>query len=97
VLSLSQALSEELRKKNVTVTPLSRRDTHEFDVRAGMSNSKLFNGPRWTPRASPSPGTVRWCAENAWSSQDCGIDVVLGARLAPKVFSSVSRRKLNRV
>ncbi len=46
VLSFSEALHEELRGKNVTVTCLCPGPTHTgFAARAGIQNSKGFKGP----------------------------------------------------
>ncbi len=57
VLSFSEALSEELRGKNVTVTCLCPGPTHTgFAARAGTENSNLFKGRVMSSKAVAEAG-----------------------------------------
>jgi hypothetical protein len=98
VLSFSEALSEELRKKGVTVTALCPGATRtEFDQRAGMTESRLFTG------ATMDAATV---AELGYAGLMRGRRVVicglrnrimaLGSRFAPKSLVLRIAKRLNR-
>ncbi len=99
VLSLSEALDDEVRSTPITVTALCPGATHTaFDARADMAGAALFQGrvmDAGTVAAAGYRGMMRGARVviPGWRNQLRAI----GARLAPRRFVLRVARNLNRV
>jgi uncharacterized protein len=97
VLSLSEAVANEVRGSGVTVTVLCPGPTSTgFSSAAGISDSQLFHGPVMTAAEvarqgfqAMMAGKVEWIAgaRNRW--------MMRGARLAPRTMLAEFTRGLN--
>jgi uncharacterized protein len=97
VLSFSLALANEMRGTDVTVSVLCPGPTRtEFDAAAGISGSRLFEGPvmsaidvareGYRAMMAGKPEHIAG-ARNRWT--------VLGTRLAPRTVLAALARQLN--
>ena len=97
VLSLSEAVANEVRGSGVTVTALCPGPTGTgFSQTAGLSDSPLFRGPVMTAAEVARQGYQAMMAGKAeWIAGARNRWMLLGARLAPRTMQADVARGLN--